>query len=653
MDDLLPPVQTTEAASDRSQWETPWRACQSRLETIERWTLKSPLLASILWMGLLFADVLSIHTPAYETNDDAAMNMIASGTGIGAQPDEHLVYINVVIGLVLKQLYTQMPSIPWYGLSLLAVHFLSHVAVLYGLLKWRYSRSVVFCFLVLFGTIGVQLITRLQFTSTAIWSVECGLFLAMNGLSLRRDFHGRGGWGMLACGAALMIWGSLVRFDSYLAAMLISAIPLSLLVWQLDRSTASESRVWRTALTMIVLVQFPAFGLYAAHQRYYAQDPAWREYLAFNQSLGKINGYGLIHYTEDTKPVFDQIQWSENDYTLTLCWYFDDPLIFGRQNLQALLEGCSASHETVSLLQMTGWWRAMLIHESLWPIWALIPLQLWWSRGRCFAISHFLMLMASLGVILSGLMFLKEPPPRVYYPLFAVLGLYLLSLMRDGNLSTAVSTSPTVTPDGPPPQRRNVMRLQTLSHGFASAVLIAVTIRGLCFSQSMTYQDSQRAVSANRKLHADLTKIGPLESELFVCWSCCFPLEAILPLESADNPRKLYLLSLGWTQQSPVNAAVKGRFGIQDLPLAMLDNPRVYLVASKPVLTFYRTYFREHYHVEVDWEHRFEGGVISIFKPVRRRADQTASNQLRQTRDTKRSGVVARQIRDKSADTDF
>ncbi len=622
MNDGHLPGPTTEAAPSRSQFESLSMSCQAMCEPLERWTLQYPLIASIAWMGFLFAIVLSVYTPAYETNDDVAMSMIASGTGIAGRPDEHLIFTNVLIGLVLKQLYTQMPSIPWYGISLLAVHFLSHVAVLYALLKWRYRRAVVFCDLILFATMGVQLLTRLQFTSTAIWSVECGLFLAMNGLSLRRDAVGRGGWGMLALGAALMIWGSLVRFNSYIAVMAISAIPLSILVWQLDRSMAPQSRVWRTALTAIVFTQFAAFGLHAAHQRYYSRDPAWREYLVFNQYRAKINDYCWTRYTKETQPVFDRVQWSENDHNMVRSWYFDDPLIFSQQKMQSIVEGYAWPDATVSLLQKKDWWRAILIHESLWPLWALIPLQLWWSRGRCFAICHFLLLTASLGVILCGLMSLKEPPSRVYLPLFAVLGLYMLYLMRDGKASTAASSGPILPPAGQTSPRRGVILYRTLAHGFASAVLIAVAILGLLFGQSRASVDSQKAVSANRKLHADLTKIAPSEFDLLVCWGCSFPLESILPLESPDRLRNRHLLGLGWLQQTPVNDAVKRRFGIQDLPVALLDNPHVSLIASKYEVYFYQIYIREHYHLEVDWNLRFEGEVLNVYKPVRRGANK-------------------------------
>ncbi len=640
MNEGLMPNQSTAAASGWSRLETLWRTYQPMCETIERWMLKCPLLASIVWMGILFAIVLAIYTPGFETNDDVVMSMIASGTGMGVQPDEHLMFTNVAIGLLLKQLYTQMPSIPWYGLYLLAVHFLSHVAVLYTVLKWRYSRAALFCYWVLFSTIGVLLLTKLQFTSTAIWSVESGLILALSGLALRRDAAGRGGWGMLVSGMTLMILGSLVRFDSYIAVMAISAIPLSFLVWQQDRSTAPESRVWRTALAAIVCTQIAAFGAQAAHQNYYSRDPAWREYLAFNPYRAQFNDYAVTRYTEETKPVFDSVGWSENDHEMIRLWFFDDPQIFGRKNLQTIVDGIPWAEESLSLGSMKRWWRDILRNGRLWPLWALIPLQIWMARDRRFAFRHFLILTASLDLVICGLMFLKQPPERVYVSLIAFQGLYMLYLMREGNSSPEGPDSRTEPPDGLVAERRlfglsgglslgetlslrgSLSMRGTLSPGTVRAALVAVAMLGLLCGQSLAFRDSRRAVSANRKLHADLNRIGPLDSDLFVCWGSSFPYESLLPLESPRLLRKLHLLALGWPQQSPVNDAVKAHFGIRDLTRALLDNPHVYLLGSSLAgggglqTEHYETYIHEHYRTDVEWDHRYHASGFIIYKPV-------------------------------------
>lgn len=590
---------------------------QARIKSLERLTLKSPFIASLLWMAALFAIAIAVHTPAFETNDDVVMSMIASGTGASTQPDEHLVFTSFAIGLLLKNLYTLFPVVPWYGLYLVSIHYLSHVAVLYALLKWRYSRAAVFCYYILFATVGVQLMSRLQFTSTAVWSTECGILLAFTGLAMRRDGESRIGFRMIVSGLALTVLGSLVRFDSYIAAFSISMIPMVLLLWWQDRSVAPAKRVWPIAMLAVVLSSITAFGMHAAHQRYYNSDPAWREFLVFNPYRVKFNDYCWTRYTDETKPVFDGVHWSENDHDMIRNQYFDDPQVFGRQTLQAIVEGYPWAQNTFSLRKMADWWNEILRNVRLWPIWALIPLQIWWARDRRFAISHFLILTVSLDAVICGLMFLKNPPGRVYYPLVAFQGLYSLYLMRCCTASAEKNTELSSVSEPPPIDVRSSQWQQMQYQSFVSGALCAIAVIGLCAGQYKAHRDSRKAVKANRLLHENLAMVDPRESDLFVCWGCDFPYESILPLESNDVLRRLNILTLGWTQQSPVNDAVKEHFGIRDLTLSLMDNPNVYLLVQDSELDYYRTYIHEHFGIDVEWDLCFEGSAFNLVKPVK------------------------------------
>lgn len=595
-----------------------WQArIQTVAESLERSTLKYPFMASLLWMAALFAIAIAVHTPAFETNDDVVMSMIASGTGASTRPDEHLVFTSFAIGLLLKNLYTLFPVAPWYGLYLVSIHYLSHVAILYALLKWRYSRAAVFCYYILFATVGVQLMSRLQFTSTAVWSTECGILLAFTGLAMRRDGEPRIGVRMIVSGLALTILGSLVRFDSYIAAFSISMIPMAMLHWWQDRSVAPAKRVWPTAILAVAFTVIAAFGMQVAHQQYYNSDPAWREFLVFNPYRVKFNDYCWTQYTDETKPVFDGVHWSENDHDMIRFQYFDDPQIFGRQTLQTIVEGYPWAQNTFSLRKMAGWWNEILRNVRLWPLWALIPLQIWWARDRRFAIGHFLILTLSLDAVICGLMFLKNPPGRVYYPLVAFQGLYALYLMRCGTASTEKNTELSSVAEAPSNGVRGSQWQQMQYQSFVSGALCAIAVIGLCAGQYKAHRDSRKAVKANHLLHQNLAMVDPRESDLFVCWGCDFPYESILPLESNEVLRRLNILTLGWTQQSPVNDAVKEQFGIRDLTLSLMDNPNVYLLVGESELDYYRTYIREHFEIDVEWDHCFEGSAFNLVKPVK------------------------------------
>jgi hypothetical protein len=624
------------SVSGESRRDAFLKSLQSVATQLECWTLRRPLLASLTWMALLFAISIAVHAPAFETNDDVVMSMIASGTGVSTQPDEHLVFSSFILGLILKHLYSLFPTIPWYGVYLVGIHYFCQVTILYSLLKWRYSRAAVFCFAILFGTVGVQLMSRLQFTSTAVWATECGIFVLLSGLTMRRDGQGRSSLIMLGWGMGLIILGSMVRFECFVGAIAMSAIPLALLIWLQDRSTAPTQRVWRVGLMAIVITTVAAFGLQEAHKYYYSKDTAWKEYLAFNPYRVKFNDYCWTHYSEETKPVFDSVQWSKNDHDMIRRCFFDDPKIFGLKNLQAIVDGYPWAIESVSLEKMQRWWYEILRNVRLWPIWALIPAQIWWSRDRRFAVRHFLMLTLSLDALICALMFLKNPPGRVYYPLIAFQALYTLYLMRYCDSSKSQSEQAPST-DSVMSQFINARLPGLQFHGLISAGVCGIAVLGLSVGQNKAHRDSRVAIRANRLMHADLARIDPLETDLFVCWGSSFPYEAILPLESNRILRRIHLLSLGWPQQSPVNDAVKEHFGIRDLTQSLFDNPNIYLLsdefgknghsvtgelAGSTDLGYYQTYIREHYRTEVTWDRCFAGGIFSLYKPVKLNGNQ-------------------------------
>jgi len=81
----------------------------------ERFAERAPLRFSFAAVFILFALVLALFQPSYDTNDDVFMTMIAAGQGFCPAPDEHLIFTNILVGQTFKWLYIAWPQIPWYG----------------------------------------------------------------------------------------------------------------------------------------------------------------------------------------------------------------------------------------------------------------------------------------------------------------------------------------------------------------------------------------------------------------------------------------------------------------------------------------------------------------------------------------------------------
>ena len=70
--------------------------------------------------------------PIYENCDDFFLKLISSGELTGT-PEAHLRYISFTGGMVLKALYTCLPSVSWYGVWLLIYLFAAYSAVFFCL----------------------------------------------------------------------------------------------------------------------------------------------------------------------------------------------------------------------------------------------------------------------------------------------------------------------------------------------------------------------------------------------------------------------------------------------------------------------------------------------------------------------------------------
>src|SRR4029450_930378 len=183
-------------------------------------TVRKALVASIL-LSLRLVGLSLLACDPFFTNDGAVMAMIASGTGLALRPDEHLVFTNVLIGRVLAALYRRAPDVPWYGLHLFAIQALAWTGLFYAVLaRGLDARRLGACVLA-YGVVGLSGLVNLQFSGTAFLAAAAGACLW-----IARAAGGGAGYGRtaLAAGGALLVLGSLVRFDPFLVTGALAAL---------------------------------------------------------------------------------------------------------------------------------------------------------------------------------------------------------------------------------------------------------------------------------------------------------------------------------------------------------------------------------------------------------------------------------------------
>ena len=219
---------------------------------------------------LFLAWALSIR---FESNDDVVMLMISSGAYSGT-PDYHLVFINVIYGLLLKLLYFNLTGFEWYTVLFCLLHIIS-----FSLIFWIYSKRITTAFgqlllLLLLLVLQVRFIVGLQFTTTAA-------IVACAGLAL----YFERGKNFKFIGLFLFLVASLIRFE---AAMLCFGVYAPVMLFPLSGRIRSKRQLLNTGLILSAILVLPVLARVVDAQ-VYKHNSEWRYYVDYNRVRGALN----------------------------------------------------------------------------------------------------------------------------------------------------------------------------------------------------------------------------------------------------------------------------------------------------------------------------------------------------------------------------
>ena len=229
---------------------------------------KYGLMGLVLLANIVFMTVMAVALPiGYEENDDVMMCMIANGSYSGT-PDYHLVYINVLYGMVLVWLYGLTKAIEWYTLSFVVLHVVSMTVLVYCILTMcnRAWWERILWLLALY-VLWARIIVALQFTTTAGLVCLAGCVLLMRESAKSR-------W----TGVALIVIAALIRF---MAAGLVGVLMAPIIVYTLRLE-------WRRYIPIVVMLVL-VVGCRVANGYVYNSSPEWRYYREYNQLRAQLN----------------------------------------------------------------------------------------------------------------------------------------------------------------------------------------------------------------------------------------------------------------------------------------------------------------------------------------------------------------------------
>jgi hypothetical protein len=536
------------------------------------------------------AAALTAFTPCYQQNDDVVMAMIASGKGIALEPDSHLVFVNALLGGALRQAYRWAPTLPWYGLLLVAFQAVANVALLHALLvragssqRPRVWGSVVLAYCLYFVTVAGAFVGRLQFTTAACLAAQVGLVLWMTSLrpAGEADPADRGGT-RATVAAALILLGSLLRFQALILSLAV-CLPLALV----SLSHAGRRPALR-ALGVLAAVLFVAVGLRTVDQRWYGRDPAWAAFRELNVWRARIIDYGAGADDPGAAARQQSLGWTANDALLLRRWFYPDPNVFPPEKMRRLVEAAPLARRDAA----RAWNRILeALHlPALVPMALVVPLLLV-SIGSWRARLLVLGLCLAPGVAAAVLLALfLHAPEHVVLSALAFAPMALLAAGKGGEGG----------------RRRWWWAALALA---AVGGLVAIAQRRCV---------SEEAVEANRELRLSLAQLAPRPEQLYVEWAGAFPYESVLPFEDGSYLANLRLYSLGWLQRSPIADGMLRAFRIEDLFRSLYDRPGTFLLMDDQSWSnLLERYGRERYGVSLWFPVRVRTPAFAVFQAER------------------------------------
>ena len=272
--------------------------------------------------AVLLGIFLCLFTPYYDTNDDWLLSNFVNGAM--AEKSARMVYINVIIGALLKGLYTLVPAAPWYALFQYAILFASFTAMTWILLR-RWELIPALALSIGFVSIfGMDAYIVVQYTKTTAAATVSGVMLML--YSLGREKGTKSRRVPMAAGIILALLGGMYRYYEFLAAgAVICWVIIDPLADAIKCGADAKSRrhsAFETIRPFILLLLL--FGAVRVIDSAAYKAPEWADYIEYNKARTLVMDHGTPHYSMYEEG-YKELGISEDYVSEIRAWNFYDP----------------------------------------------------------------------------------------------------------------------------------------------------------------------------------------------------------------------------------------------------------------------------------------------------------------------------------------
>jgi hypothetical protein len=197
-------------------------------ELISKKITEHPMITAIVLCLFFFIAAMVFCDPKYESNDDFWTDTVLSGVWTG-EYDQHLLFSNILIGYVLKGIYTLIPYISFYFVFLEILGLLSSIVIVWLILNHCRPSIGLLASVIFLTCFSDDLFILVQFTKIAAAAIAAGGFLFLDGIFDKSLAHGKAA---VISGVLLFLTGSMLRIDCIYSVLPFLFIHFLLLVYK-------------------------------------------------------------------------------------------------------------------------------------------------------------------------------------------------------------------------------------------------------------------------------------------------------------------------------------------------------------------------------------------------------------------------------------
>lgn len=541
-------------------------------ETLAPLIFRRPALASFgitclaFFMGWLF------FTPFFQSNDDMVMNWITQGFGLVDKPSEFLIVVNVILGLALKNLNLLCPQVPWFGLGLYSVFFLSVWALLAAFLSRERSHWAVMLMIVLGAPLFFHCFAWPQYTVYCLLATQAGIFLLANPIRPRPLAYG--------VAASLLLISSLIRLEPALFTMLAGAVFLFQNFRKEREAGTSLKRLWvllTAAILILLCVGFDRF--------YVSSHTGWKEAREYYDKRFSIDEIKVTGY-ENQKAAFQAVGWEPEDYQMFVKTFYAGPL-FSLENLQKL-DGLLKVDFGIKLDLMGELFKNPIVQYVLLAFgigvvfMVLGKIRAW---GPVAWVVALVVLLVSFNKIVA----------RIFWPQILIADLMMVFLLPP---------KPLITPN------KNWRRIIPITLILLLGWGALRTIRG-------DVSSNRPGIEASWAIRDSLKALFPRKDQLYIIWGPSFPFAGFPLFQTDDHCRDFRFFWMSWIERTPYGDDRLAQFHIHDFLKDTVDRPDVFWLFTDPSQTL-ETYYKQKAGMTVSRELVFHG-YFDVYHMVSRK----------------------------------